>query len=999
MRDPTIRRLVLTHFLTAVGEWAVTVGLLVHAYNWGGSRAVGVAAIALLLPPLVCAPFVAGAIGHWRTHAIRVAALIVQSVAYGAAAVSAAAGAPTPVVAVFVMAGVTMMAVIPPTSAALLPRIARTTEDLVGGNLWVTYCESSSALVGSLTAGVVVGVGGPEAVFAASAAASGVGVAATMWRPGRLVRAARSRWEARPQRVLRVTLGELRARPWSLGVLCITSARNLVVGSFDVLLVIIAIDLLDLGDGGPGYLGALVGAGALVSMLVTTVAVRRAKLRPTLMAAIALAATLSVVLGLRTERPVVFVALPLVGLCMASMDALSRILLQRSTDPRNIGPLFAVVGAVVGLGQIAGSLLAVAMVAVGGPELALVVLGALLLALAGVSIRALRRADDHADVPSVEMALLAGLPMLSSLPTAGLEAVARSTETVEVDAGREVVREGETVDSCLVVANGQFEVTAKGSRVRIVSRGDTIGDVALLTGITPSYSVTAISAGSLMRIERHPFLVALTGRDLDASEEALDYEFARHRFRDVVAAHQRDARSGNADRADAWLSLGAAGRLLGDPSYTDVIAHCASLASAASDEVLLAEAAAMTTWPGAFFFIADNPHREMIEVCESALTVLPRNDPMRVRVLATLASNLTFAAGPERRRAVIDEALAQAETHGDPALIGAVLNAEFICLWEPGTLDRREEIAAQLVDIAGQTGDHELAYIGGFFAAYCSAERGRLREARQQLAVLRELLPATHNQYFEFLGDRLALSIDIALCEPGTQERIDALAVRHGATHADTDGTWALQVGGLAYQAGTLDALLPTISTMLGGPHSRTWRAALALAQLMAGDTVAAAATLHEQDDAPRNYFWITVAQAQAEVASGLGLARRCAELYDQLHPFRGLVGITASGSLCFGLVSRSLGELALALRRVDDACMLLTEAVESADEIGMCFESVISRRLLASALRQRGDFAATARVVDEALALASDRGFMREARLLDDLAVELRASDRANST
>lgn len=983
MRDATIRRLLLTHLLTIVGEWAVTVGLLVHAYNWGGSRAVGVSSVALLAPPLAFAPLAAAAMGRWRTHALRSVALVVQAASYGAAALSSAAGAPTPVVAVFVVIGVTMISVIAPTSAALLPRLARSTDDLVAGNLWMTHCESSSALVGSLAAGFVVGVGGPGAVFAAGATGAAIGVVTTLWRPGRVVRSARSQREARPRRVLRLTARELRAHPWSLGVLCVASARNLIVGSFDVLLVIVAIDVLGLGDGGSGFLGALVGAGALASTLVTTVAVRRAKLRPTLLAAVAVAATMAVVLGVRTERPVVFVALPLVGLCMASMDALGRALLQRSTDPRSLGPLFAVVGVVAGAGQIVGSVLAQAMVAVGGPEVALVVLGAALATLAGLSVRSLRRADDHADVPTVEMALLAGLPMLSALPTAGLEAVARSTETIAVAAGQPIVREGERIDACFVVADGEFEVTANGARVRIARRGDTIGDVALLTTLTSSTSVTALGDGSVVRIGRHPFLVALTGHDFSSSGDAVDYEQARQRFREVVAQQRHDARSGDAARADWWLSLGAAGRVLGDPSYTTAIVRGASLAAASTDGVLLAEAAAMTTWPGAFFFIAENPDQRMIDLCEAALTALPADDPMRVRVLATLASNLTFAAPPERRRAVIDEALAHAARIDDPALVGAVLNAEFMCLWEPSTLDRRDEIAAHLVDIARRTGDPELAYVGGFFTAYCAAERGRLRDAKQRLTTLRELLPATHNQYFEFLGDRLELSIDIALGEEGTQERIDALAARHGDTYADTDGTWALQVGGLAYQAGTLHTMVDTIATMLEGPHARTWRAALALAQLMAGDTAAAAATVDEQGDVPRNYFWVTVAQVQAEVAAGLGLTARCADLYRQLHPFRGRVGITASGSLCFGLVSRSLGELAIALGRIDEACDVLDEAVASADGIGMRFESVLARRHLATALRERGDTGRAVAVAEEALAIARERGYEREVGLL----------------
>ena len=165
-----MRRLVLAHFLSVIGEWAVTVGVLVHAYSWGGTRAVGVMSIALLVPPFACAPLVGAAMARWRTQAVRVAALAVQAVSYGAAAISAAFDAPTPVVALFVVTGLAAMTTVHPTSAALLPRIARSTDDLVNANLWVAHCDSASALVGSLAAAVVVGLGGPEAVFAAGIA-------------------------------------------------------------------------------------------------------------------------------------------------------------------------------------------------------------------------------------------------------------------------------------------------------------------------------------------------------------------------------------------------------------------------------------------------------------------------------------------------------------------------------------------------------------------------------------------------------------------------------------------------------------------------------------------------------------------------------------------------------------------------------------------------------------------------------------------------------------
>lgn len=984
VRNWGLRRLVAAHGLSAIAEWAVTVGLLVHAFTWGGARAVGVASIAVLLPPFVGAPLVGTAMARWPAHQIRGVGLGVQATAYAGAAVAALVGAPTPVVAPFVVVGLATTTIMHPTGAALLPRIARSTGDLINANLWITYSDSASALIGSMAAGVVVSLGGPAALFVASAALAVFALAATLWRPDPLAVATRARSVTVPRRIVLSSLAELKDRPWGRGVLSVSTARNLVVGAFDVLLVIVALDALGLGQGGPGYLSAAVGAGAFASVFVTRFFVRRSRLRGALMIAISVAALLAVVLGLRPERLVVFIALPVMGICIASMDSLSRTLLQRSSDPRNLGPLMAAIGLVAGFAQLAGSVLAQLMLAIGGVEAALVGLGALLLALAFVSVRSLRVADGDGDLPAVEMTLLAGLPVFEALPTAGLEQVARLAETVHVAVGEAIMTEGEPGDACYVVADGEFAVES-GGRVRVVGRGTTLGEVALLSRITRSATVTARTAGAVLRIGRDPFLVAMTGYDAGASAPGNDhdYEAARDRFRGAVAAHDRDPRSRTTDGAESWLGLGAAGRALGDPLFTEAVTRAATLAEAARDDVTLAQAATLTTWPGAFFFVAENPDQEKIELCRAALESLSRDDPLRVHVLAALASNLTFGSEPTERVGLIEEALKLAERHGDPALVGAVLNAEFICLWEPDTLDRREHIGTALAEIGRESGDAELEYLGGFFTAYCMAERGRLGAARDLLEGLQSILPRARNQYFEFLGERLMLSIDLARCEADLNARIDALAERHRATSADTEGTWAVQIGGLAYQAGTLGSMLSTIETMVDGPHTRTWSGALALSQFLAGDAGSARTTLSENADVERNYFWMAVMLVQAETASALGMLERCGALFDALSPYRGRVGITASGSLICGLVSRSLGDLALTLGRPEEAIDLLTEAADHADELGMIFESVISRRMLASALSSAGDHDGAAEVIAAALPRAEACGFAREQRLL----------------
>ena len=464
---------------------------------------------------------------------------------------------------------------------------------------------------------------------------------------------------------------------------------------------------------------------------------------------------------------------------------------------------------------------------------------------------------------------------------------------------------------------------------------------------------------------------------------ALAFESAKARYQQVIDLLTRDARAQVADRAEAWLGLGAAVRALGDPSFTQHVTRAGRLARTARDPRLMAEAASLSTWLGHLFFMAELPDQELIELCEDAIGMLDTSDPKRVRLLATLASHLTFASAREPRVKLIEEAVALAARHGDPLLSAEVLNAEFVCLWEPATLDRREQIARELGRCARATGDPQIEFLSGFFAAYCLVERADLDGARARLQQLGPIVEATRNEYYEFLTERLVLTIDLARSAPGVPERVDEFLQRFGATQVDTEGTWMLQVGCLALHAGTFGEMISAAQAMTTGPQARMWTSAHALALLLAGDLAGAEEVLDRPLELPRNYFWLAVTQAWADVAAGLGRRDHCRRLYDELLDYRGRIGVTGAGSLCFGLVSRSLGTLALALDDVPVAVELLTEAIDQADRIGMSYEGVVSRRLLAMALATTGTDERVAVLLHEALVVAERHGFAREAGLV----------------
>jgi len=506
-------RLVGAHALAVVTEWASMVAVLVYAFDEGGARATGLASLAILAPQLVGAPVAAALAGRFTAHRLRVAGLAVQAVGYGTAAWAAAVGAPVFVVVAATVVALGALSTLRPTGAVLLPALVRTTQELTRGNLWVSHAEGASALAGPLTAAGLLALGGPPMGLAGCAVLTAVATALTVPSapPGSPVTGDEGAW--RPGPVLSGALATMRARPWTIGILGVVAARSAVIGFLDVLLVVLAFEELDLGPGGPGVLSALVGAGALLSTFVAAAIVRRTRLAPWLAIGLGLAAAGCLLLASVTQLGVTVVVLPVLGLTAALLYGLGTILLQRSADPRVLGSLFAMIELVGGAGLLIGSGLAQVLIAVGDVSLALVGLAVGLGLVLVVTGRPVWRADADADVPVVEMSVLHALPMFAALPPLELEAVARAAEHVSVGAGDVVIRQGDRGDRFFAVVDGAFDIVRNGESIRVARRGSCFGEVALLADVTRTATVSATEAGTLLGVDRVPFLVAVTGRD------------------------------------------------------------------------------------------------------------------------------------------------------------------------------------------------------------------------------------------------------------------------------------------------------------------------------------------------------------------------------------------------------------------------------------------------------------------------------------------------------
>ena len=259
--------------------------------------------------------------------------------------------------------------------------------------------------------------------------------------------------------------------------------------------------------------------------------------------------------------------------------------------------------------------------------------------------------------------------------------------------------------------------------------------------------------------------------------------------------------------------------------------------------------------------------------------------------------------------------------------------------------------------MARASGDVDLEFFAGFFGAIDQIEQGEVAAAEGRARGpgrtgdgLAELLLRLPRRPAAGLVGHL----------PGRARRSSPGSTPSPpATRPPTptpQGTWALQTGGLAHQAGRLSDHVPLLLDMIDGTAlGDIWLGPLALARLLAGDREEATELLERFVDPPLDYFWMTATQAMSEVAAMLPHPAMADEFFRRLLPFRDQVGITASGSFCYGYVALTLANLAIARGTLDEAIELGQEALRKADAAGAPFESVRARRILAQALRAAG--------------------------------------------
>jgi MFS family permease len=506
--SPRLRRLQLAWAGSNVGAWAYTVAISVYAFRQDGAFAVG----ALGLVRWSLASVVAPAAGLLGDRYPRVRVMVASDLSWVALLLAMAGliAADAPSLLVYALAVIASLAATPfrPAQAALVPELARTPEELTASNVTASSIEAAGVFIGPALGGIVVAAAGVEVgllVVAGLFLWSAFFVLSIGEQPRPAAEREARGLAAEAAAGFRTIFGESRLRL----LVGLFAAQTFVDGALGVLVVVLALETLDLGAQGVGFLNSAAGVGGIVGAVAAAALVGRRRLASDFGLGIVLWGVPLIVIGLWPEPAVALLALAVVGAGNTIVDVSGDTLLQRAVPDDVLARAFAALDSLllltVGLGAIAAPILVEST----SPRVAAVIVGALLPTLAAVSWRSLAAIDRAATAPP-DVELLRALPLFAPLPPATIEYLAGRLVRRGVKAGETIVRKGEPGDTFFVIAEGRAEVLLEGG-LRELGPGEFFGEIALLRDVPRTATVLAKTNGELLELSRDDFVPAVTG--------------------------------------------------------------------------------------------------------------------------------------------------------------------------------------------------------------------------------------------------------------------------------------------------------------------------------------------------------------------------------------------------------------------------------------------------------------------------------------------------------
>ena len=512
-RNANLRWLELAWTASVIGQFAYLVAVSVYAYNVGGEKAVGLLFLVRLIPAALISPF-AGILGdRYPRERVLLLTNLSRIVLVGASAVGVFLDAEPIIVYAFAIAATIATTPFRSAQAALTPSLARTPQELTAANAVASGIESVAVFAGPALAGILLAVASTGAVFTITAVLIVVSALFLLLihttQSPRLPRELDASTIAAERVAGFTTLGK---HPSLRVMMILLAAQTMIFGAVQVFIVVIALQLLDLGDGGVGYLNSAVGIGAFAGAVGALSLTGAKRLSPAFLAGIVLIGLPLIAVGVSQQVVVAVIALAIMGFGSSLVDVAGLTLVQRAVPDDVLARVFGVIQMLFLASMGIGAALVPALISWLGIETALIATGVFLPALVLLLGATVARIDASAAPPDEsELRILASVPIFAPLPGGSLEHLAARLVPLRVDAGTVIVREGDAGDRFYIVAEGEIEVTQDEVQISELAAGDYFGEIALLRDMPRTATVKARTNVVLYALDRDDFLAAVTG--------------------------------------------------------------------------------------------------------------------------------------------------------------------------------------------------------------------------------------------------------------------------------------------------------------------------------------------------------------------------------------------------------------------------------------------------------------------------------------------------------
>ena len=292
-------------------------------------------------------------------------------------------------------------------------------------------------------------------------------------------------------------IAAIRANPELRLTTGLFAAKNLGRGALTVLIVVVSLQLFEVGDSGVGWLNAAVGAGGVLGGIFAASLVGRRRLGPPMLLGILLWGVAFLAIGVEPLLAVAIAALVVLGIGNSVTDVAGYTLVGRSARDDVLARVYGVHEAIRALAITAGAGLTALVVALAGVRASLFAAGGLLAAVAVAGL--LRRRAETAEPSAEYLDVLRSNPIFAWLAPVGLERLASSLEPLELEAGAVLLHQGDRGDRAYLLAAGEMVARLDGREIGRIRAGEVAGEIALLHDAPRNATVTALTHAGCLR--------------------------------------------------------------------------------------------------------------------------------------------------------------------------------------------------------------------------------------------------------------------------------------------------------------------------------------------------------------------------------------------------------------------------------------------------------------------------------------------------------------------